>query len=58
MNNGNFAKGIGVGMVIGSAIGMSVAAANGRSHKQQNKVGKALRTIGDIVENIGGAFNM
>jgi len=57
MDTGKFARGVGVGMVVGSAIGMTVAAVNKRgSHR--NKVGKALKTVGDIVENIGSAFNM
>ena len=57
MNANNFAKGVGVGMVVGSAIGMTVSAVNKKGSKQ-HKMGKALKTVGDIVENIGSAFNM
>lgn len=58
-NSNNFTKGIGVGMVVGSAIGMTVAAISHRSsHQTRGKVGRALKTVGDIVENIGSAFNM
>ncbi|MDR1131635.1 MAG: hypothetical protein LBL15_04385 [Oscillospiraceae bacterium] len=58
MNN-NFAKGIGIGMVVGSAIGVTLANVGSRTGRQsRSKVGKALRTVGDIVENIGSAFNM
>ena len=58
MNAKNFAKGVGIGMVVGSAIGMTVSAVNKRGSRQQHKVGRALKTVGDIVENIGSAFNM
>ncbi len=57
MNAKNFARGVGIGMVVGSAIGMTVSSANRKSYKQK-KVGKTLKTIGDIVDNIGSAFNM
>ena len=57
MNAKNFAKGVGIGMVVGSAIGMTVSAVNKKSSKQ-HKMGRALKTVGDIVENIGSAFSM
>ena len=58
MNAKNFAKGVGIGMVVGSTIGMTVSTVNKRSYRQKSKVGKTLKTVGDIVENIGTAFNM
>ena len=58
MNAKNFAKGVGIGMVVGSAIGMTVSTVNKRSYRQRSKVGKTLKTMGDIVENIGTALNM
>ena len=57
MNAKNFAKGVGIGMVVGSAIGMTVSTVNKRSYRR-SKVGKTLKTMGDIVENIGSALNM
>ena len=48
---------MGIGMVVGSAIGMTVAI-NNKKNSKQNKVSKALKTVGDIVENIGSAFSM
>lgn len=57
MNAKNFAKGVGIGMVVGSAIGMTVSAVN-KKGSRQHKVGRALKTVGDIMENIGSAFNM
>lgn len=57
MNTRNFAKGVGIGMVVGSAIGMTVSATNKKGRKQ-HKMGRTLKTVGDIVESIGSAFNM
>ena len=57
MSTKMFARGMGVGMVVGSAIGMTVAI-NNKKNSKQNKVSKALKTVGDIVENIGSAFSM
>jgi len=57
MNSKYFAKGMGLGMAVGTAIGMTVAMTNKKSSRQ-NKVSKAIRAVGDIVENIGSAFNV
>ncbi len=61
MNGMNFAKGVGVGIVVGSTIGMAVASsANSQKKypKKNNVVGKALRAMGDIVDNIGDSIGM
>ncbi len=57
MNAKNFAKGVGVGMAVGAAMSMSISAANKKNGKQ-HKVSRALRTMGDMVENIGNTFGM
>ena len=57
MNTKNFAKGVGIGMVVGSAIGMTVSA-NSKRGRKQHKMGKTIKTVGDIVESIGSAFNI
>lgn len=57
MNTKNFAKGIGVGMIVGSAIGMTIISSNKRGNRQR-KVSKTIKTVGDIVENIGNVFTM
>ena len=57
MNTKNFAKGVGVGMVVGSAIGMTLAVTNKKSSRQK-KVSRTIKTVGDIVENIGNVFTM
>lgn len=61
MNGMNFAKGVGVGIVVGSTIGMAVAstASNHKKPPQKNNVvGKALKAMGDIVDNLGDSFGM
>ncbi len=57
MNGMNFAKGMGVGLVMGSAIGMAVSAP-AKKNQKKNMVSKALKTMGDIVENIGDSIGM
>ena len=57
MNTKNFAKGVGVGMVVGSAIGMTLAVTNKKTSRQK-KVSRTIKTVGDIVENIGNVFTM
>lgn len=58
MNTINFAKGVGVGIIVGSAIGVAVAQPHKKSAVKKNFMGRALRTVGDIVENIGDSFCM
>ena len=58
MNTMNFVKGVGVGLVVGSAVGMAVASPQKKNGNKQNVVGKALKTMGDIVENIGDSIGM
>ena len=57
MNTRNFAKGIGIGMAVGAAMSMSISSLNKKNGKQ-HKVSRALRTMGDVVENIGNTFSM
>lgn len=55
-----FAKGIGTGLIMGSAIGMAMSAGaqdDKKVHKD-NMVSKAFRAMGDIVDNIGDAMGM
>lgn len=59
MNTRNFAKGIGIGMVVGSAIGMTVVTVSKKGSRQnQHKVTRIIKTVGDIVESIGSSFSM
>lgn len=47
MNRMTFVKGMGLGLVVGSAVGMAFA-----PKKKKSAVGKALRAMGDVVEGI------
>ena len=47
MNKMSFVKGIGVGMIVGSAVGMVVSP---RKHK--NSLGKTIKSIGSAVESV------
>ena len=57
MNTKNFARGVGIGMAVGAAMSMSISSMNKKNGKQ-HKVSRALRTMGDVVENIGNTFSM
>ena len=55
MSNMDFIKGLGAGMVAGATIGMAIAP------KRKNVkclAGKALKTVGTIVENISDAIGI
>ena len=47
MNKMSFFKGIGVGMIVGSAVGMAVA-----PKKRKGGLGKAIQSIGSAVESV------
>lgn len=53
MNKMSFVKGMGVGVVVGAAAGMIAM-----PKKQKLTVGKALRSVGDVVDSIVGAIGM
>ena len=55
INNGTFIKGLGVGMVVGSAISMAV---KGGRNENKNAWGKALKSMGEVVENVSGVFGL
>ena len=52
INNGSFYKGLGMGIVVGSAVSMAVK--TGKNSK--NAWGKALKSMGEVVDNISGVF--
>ncbi len=57
MNNMDFIKGVGVGVIAGATIGMA-AAPKKKGSSSKSFAGKALRAAGDIVENISDAMGM
>lgn len=53
MNTPNFYKGIGLGIVVGSAIGMAM---KNTKPETQNAWGKTLKSMGEVVENVSGVL--
>jgi gas vesicle protein len=53
MNNMSFLKGMGVGMVVGSMVGMVAM-----PRKKKFSMGKALKSMGDVVENVTNAIGL
>lgn len=56
----NFIKGMGVGLIVGSAIGMACCTSSSKSgcHKKKNMLGKALHTMGEVVESFGDSLGL
>jgi gas vesicle protein len=55
MNNMNFVKGMGIGLVVGSTIGMVVAP---KKNNGKKVIGKYLRGVGEIIDNVSDAIGM
>ena len=53
MNNMSFMKGIGVGLMVGSMVGLAAA-----PKKKKTNVGKTIKSMGDVVENIAGTLGL
>jgi gas vesicle protein len=53
MNNMSFFKGMGLGVVVGSMVGMAAM-----PHKKKFSMGKALKSMGDVVENVTNAIGL
>ena len=55
MDNSNFLKGLGVGMVVGSAISMAMQSGK---KEDKNAWGKAIKSMGEVVENVSGVLGL
>ena len=53
MNNMSFVKGIGVGLMVGSMVGMIAS-----PKKKKFNMGKALKAMGDVVDNVAGTLGL
>ena len=53
MNRMTFAKGIGLGLVVGSAIGMAVM-----PRRKKSAMGKALKAMGHLVDDVAGSLGL
>lgn len=52
MKQYGFFKGMGMGLVVGTSLGMAVSP----RRRSKNAVSKALRVAGDLAENLGDAI--
>ncbi len=53
MNNMSFIKGMGVGLMVGSMVGMMAM-----PRKKKFNIGKALKSMGDVVDNVADAIGL
>ncbi len=54
MNKMSFIKGMGVGLAVGSMVGMVAAPKKQKS----STIGKAIRSVGDVVENVANTIGL
>lgn len=52
MKENGFLKGVGMGLMVGTSLGMAVSP----RRRSKNVVSKALRVAGDLAENLGEAI--
>lgn len=55
VNNMNFVKGIGVGLVVGSAIGMVMAPPK---KNEKTTLGRAVRAMGTVIDSISDSIGI
>ncbi len=53
MNKMSFVKGMGAGMIVGAAVGMVMP-----KKSKSGTVGKAIRSVGDVVENVAATLGL
>lgn len=55
MKNKELMRGIGIGIMAGTTIGMALSP---RHRKSNSTAGRAIRAVGDVVENLSSAMKM
>ena len=53
MNKMSFIKGMGLGVMVGSVVGMIAV-----PHKKKFDLGHALKSMGDVVDNVAGTLGL
>ena len=53
MNNMSFVKGMGVGLMVGSMVSVAVM-----PKKKKMNIGKAIKSMGDVMDNIAGTLGL
>ncbi len=56
-DNTSFIRGLGLGMAVGSAIGIAVKSGI-KTAPAKNALGKALKSMGETVENVTSMFGL
>lgn len=56
MNNMSFYKGMGLGLMVGSVVGAVGLAATPK--KKRASIGKALRSMGDVVDSVTSSIGL
>ncbi|MBP5165898.1 MAG: hypothetical protein ILP09_01395 [Oscillospiraceae bacterium] len=54
MNSASFLKGMGAGLIVGMAAGMVAAP----KKKKSRAAGRMLKSLGNIVDGVGGALGL
>ncbi len=57
MTRQQFWQGMGIGLMAGAVVGMTLQPRK-RNAKMKDKAGKALRAVGDAVENISDSMGL
>ena len=55
MNGMNFVKGMGAGMVVGTALGMMLSPDRKNTRR---RLGKMFRAAGNVIEDLSGAIGL
>ena len=55
MNNMNFLKGMGAGLMVGAAVGMLLSP---DKKTNRRRLGKMFRAAGDVIEDLSGAIGL
>ena len=54
MNNMSFIKGMGLGIMVGSMVGMVASPRN----KRKFNIGRALKSMGDVVDSVADTIGL
>lgn len=55
MNNMNFLKGMGAGLMVGAAVGLMLSPDRKNSRR---RLGKMFRAAGNVIEDLSGAIGL
>ena len=53
MNNTSFIKGMGIGLMVGSVVGMVAA-----PKKKKMNIGKTIKSMGDVVDSVASTLGL